>query len=158
MKKFFLSLILLASVASGQTIHDYARFIERWEGRRASAYVCPAGFNTIGVGHRVMNGENFSRLTNKQIDSLLLRDTVSAYVSARRNIKNFDSLPRDIKLIVVDMNYNLGERGFSKFKKTIAAIESNNFAVASREMKNALWYKQTGRRARHHVSTMRNVQ
>lgn len=158
MKKFFLLICLLPSFGFGQTIVDYARFIERWEGRRNSVYVCPAGYKTIGVGHRIKSGENFSRLSCKQIDSLLLRDTVSAYVSARRNIKNFDSLPRDIKLIAVDMNFCLGRTGFSKFKKTIAALEAKDFLTASRELKNSRWHLQTGKRARHHVSTMRNAQ
>lgn len=154
MKKFFLLIFLLPSFGFGQTIVDYARFIERWEGRRNSVYVCPAGYKTIGVGHRIKSGENFSRLSCKQIDFLLLGDTLSAYLSAKRIIPEFDKLPHEVKLICVDMAFNLGENGFRKFKKAIAACNRHDWQTMAEELKNSKWYNQTGRRARCHVSTL----
>jgi lysozyme len=45
------------------------------------------------------------------------------------------------------MVFNLGMTGFTKFKKTIAAIEDGDFDKAAEEMVDSRWTSQVGYRA-----------
>lgn len=65
---------------------------------------------------------------------------------------SFSSLNTERQEIIIDMAYNLGFDRLSKFKKLKKAIISGDYALASKEMKNSDWYKQTGNRAKHHVN------
>jgi len=153
--KIFLLSFLLAGSAIAQNIYDHMSFTEQWEGRRNFAYTCPTGFRTIGVGHRIKPGENFRFLGNRKINEIYLRDMTAAHIGARRVVKDFDSVPSEVKLIIVDLVFNLGENGFSKFKKTIAACEKRDWQTMANELENSRWHSQTGRRARNHVKTLR---
>jgi len=50
--------------------------------------------------------------------------------------------------------FNLGYGGLSKFKNMIAALQSEDYVTASREMLRSKWAKQTGRRATKLASMM----
>lgn len=54
--------------------------------------------------------------------------------------------PEIIK-ICVHMTYQLGLRGFSAFKKFIAAIQAEDYQTAADEMLDSTWAKQTPNRA-----------
>jgi lysozyme len=53
-----------------------AEFIARWEGFKPTVYRCPAGYPTIGYGHRLRPGEAFIRITEGQALDLLMEDAV----------------------------------------------------------------------------------
>lgn len=145
-------------VSESLTIFDYMRFTERWEGKENKVYTCPAGFKTVGVGHKIREDESFSGvLSDSQIENIFRRDMTAAIVSAKRNVKMFETLPNDIKLIIVDINFNCGGIGFSKFKKTISALNTHDFSIVADELQNSLWSRQTGRRAKHHIEKIRTL-
>ena len=45
--------------------------------------------------------------------------------------------------VIVEMTYQIGTSGMLKFKKMIANMKEKNWAKASDEMKDSLWYRQT---------------
>jgi len=51
------------------------------------AYICPGGFNTIGYGHVILEGEKFEDLTEKQADSLLRVDFDKALNAVNKAVK-----------------------------------------------------------------------
>ena len=51
------------------------------------------------------------------------------------------------KAVILNMIFNLGAGGFSKFKKTHQLIEEGDFAEASIEMLDSRWSDMVGRRA-----------
>ena len=53
-----------------------------------------------------------------------------------------------VKEVVVEMCYQLGLAGFSKFKMTISYLEKENYIEASKEMLDSKWAKQTPNRAK----------
>ena len=53
-----------------------------------------------------------------------------------------------VKKVVINMCYQLGLRGFSKFKKTIYYLETEQYEEASIECLDSLWAKQTPNRAK----------
>jgi len=81
--------------------------IERFEGFAVMPYRCPAGYITVGYGHVVRAGEDFSAgLTAEAARTLLARDVQVAEAAVRRLIAvpltqgQFDAL--------VSFTFNLG--------------------------------------------------
>ena len=57
-------------------------------------------------------------------------------------------MPPEIKDVIIEMCYQLGVTGFSKFKKTIAYLQNKQWEDASVEMLDSRWAKQTPERAK----------
>ena len=77
---------------------------------------------------------------------------ISVLSAARERIRKtfpwVNDAPIEIQDVVVDMCYQLGVSGFSKFKKTIYLLETEQYEEASIEMLDSLWAKQTPSRAK----------
>ena len=101
---------------------DGLQFIQRHEGYSSTVYKDVAGNPTIGYGHLILKGEDFSNgVTLVQASALLALDTrtavdaVNIRVTATLSQSEFDAL--------VDFTFNLGARNFGKstLLKTINA-------------------------------------
>lgn len=152
---------------------ELAKFIEQWEGRKNKVYLDTKKIPTIGVGFNLRRGDAKEKLaamnikiqdviggkelTDDQINILLAADVKTAKSYAAKIFKTFDKQPTDVQKILVDMAFNLGHTGLSKFKKMIAAVDSMNYNKAADEMLNSDWYKQVGNRSEHHVKAMRAI-
>lgn len=87
-------------------------FIERHEGYSGTAYGDSAGNPTIGYGHLIREGEDFSTgITKDEASALLAQDVEMAVGAVNANLKvkiwqnEFDAL--------VDFTYNLGEKNLA---------------------------------------------
>jgi len=85
--------------------------IKRFEGFSATPYICPAGKNTIGYGHVIGAGEDFSGPVSEEDAEKLLQDdvkvpeqAVNRLVTAQLNQNQFDAL--------VSLIYNIGAAAF----------------------------------------------
>ena len=67
----------------------------------------------------------------------------------------FYNLPEEAQNIVAHMAYQMGVRGVLNFKKMIAALKEENYHLASIEMLDSKWAKQTPERARRLAKRMR---
>ncbi|MEN3752490.1 glycoside hydrolase family protein [Mangrovibacter sp. SLW1] len=104
------------------------------------------GYSTIGYGHLVLQGENFSNgLTEEEADKLLAIDIHKAQTAAATLDLN---LPKDSRWndFIVMMVFQLGIGGTRKFKKFLAALKAGNYATAIIEVKDSNWYRQTPKR------------
>lgn len=52
--------------------------IKSFEGFSARVYLCSGGYKTVGFGHVVMPGENFSTISEEEAEELLLKDIAIA--------------------------------------------------------------------------------
>lgn len=157
MKKLLFLLCVMVCMDSHADLKQFMKFTEHWEGRRNKAYSDKSGF-AIGVGHHFKDKKEFpKKLTNKEIDALLEKDMKQAIADAKTIIKNFDSLPYQVRLIVADMSFNLGIIKFSKFKNAIDACHNRDWSHMADELENSLWYKQVNRRSKHHVEMLREL-
>lgn len=114
------------------------------------------GFPTIGYGHLVVKGENFSNgLTEEQAHALLIKDCSTAFDSARLIVEQYNlDVPESIQEMLVEMVFQLGKNGVLKFKKFLTALSKNDYAKAIVEVKDSTWYKQTPNRVKGHIAVL----
>ena len=144
--------------------------IKKHEGIRDKVYHDTEGIPTIGVGFNLYRKDAVSRisslglnyqsvldgetsLTDRQIENLFEYDLMRAVSNASRFLPNFEQQPKEIKIVVVNMAYNLGLTRLNKFVKFRQALMDNNYLLAADEMINSKWYNQVGNRSKE-LTTM----
>lgn len=131
-------------------------WIKNHEGYRSSVYNCSNGYPTIGYGHKIRQDEEFSSIDEEEAEELLEQDMQSLCSKVSNHVKNYSDLSSVRQAVLMDMIFNLGEFGFSKFAKMINALENEDYRKAANEMKDSKWYRETGRRSKHLVDCMEN--
>jgi GH24 family phage-related lysozyme (muramidase) len=111
---------------------------------------------SLGLDYqKIRNGSQM--LTDDQVNLLYRNDIAKSIANARKTLSNFDQQPTQVKTIVVDMIYNMGETRLRKFKKFLQALTVFDFSTAADEMKDSKWYNQVGERSRRLESMMRSL-
>ena len=60
--------------------------------------------------------------------------------------------------IIIDMSFNLGYTKLSKFKNLRNSLKTNDYALASKHMKNSKWYGDVKSRGKELVSKMGSLE
>jgi lysozyme len=110
--------------------------------------------DTIGYGHLVLPGENFSNgLTEQEADALLDRDIAIAKGQlSKLNI----SVPDDWSDFLLIMLFQLGLGGVQKFRGMLQALRDQNYPRAVIEARDSLWYRQTPNRVNQMIAVLTN--
>ena len=134
-------------------LNDIVEDIKKHEGFRAKVYKCTEGYDTIGYGFAikdlVLDEDIADLILMKKLHKLLQRILI-----AFPWFKDVDDIAKGV---IVNMCYQLGLSGFSKFKKTIYLLETEQYEEASVEMLDSLWAKQTPNRAKELSETLRSI-
>lgn len=118
--------------------------IKRHEGLRLKPYRCISGKLTIGIGRNLdANG-----ISKEEAEILFRNDLLEAKLQGINLVRNFYTLNEARQAVIISMIFQMGAKGFAKFKNTIKFIEAKNFEKAARNMLLSLWAVQTPRRAR----------
>ena len=118
--------------------------IKKHEGFKPTVYQCSEGYDTIWYGFAIKDlvlDEDIS-------DLILIRKLAKLQERIASVFDWFYNAPEEVKDVITNMCYQLGVSGFSKFKKTIYLLETEQYDEASVEMLNSLWHKQTPNRAK----------
>jgi GH24 family phage-related lysozyme (muramidase) len=127
-----------------KTPKEHTELLKLREGFVGSVYNDSTNNPTIGYGHKIKKGENFTTLTEEQANELFMQDYLNAQQGADRIIQEFKIPAEDnVRNAVTGAVFQLGEEGFKKFKKTIAFLQQGKFEEAAKEAKNSDWHKQT---------------
>jgi len=116
--------------------------LKRDEGFRDQVYLCSAGKQTLGYG---INLE--SEKIPERIASLWLDDKMIWTIGQCEKFDWFYDLSDVRKRVILNMSYQMGITGVSKFKNMIRFIEEGDFRKASDEMRDSKWFRQTPNRA-----------
>ena len=127
--------------------------IKKHEGFKSSVYECTEGYDTIGYGFAIKD----LKLDEDIAELILIRKLATLQERIASVFGWFYNAPEPVKDIITNMCYQLGISGFSKFKKTIYLIETEQYEDASIEMLDSLWAKQTSSRARELSEALRAV-
>ncbi|MBB5829100.1 glycoside hydrolase family protein [Micromonospora carbonacea] len=134
-------------------------------------YLDSEGIPTVGIGFNLNRGDAAAQLagvganynavragqtdlTQLQITRLFEQDVARAIVDARALVPGLDSISTARQAVVIDMIFNLGRTGLSRFTSMLTALNQGDYATAAKEMQNSAWYDQTGNRARQDVTLM----
>ena len=127
--------------------------IIKHEGFRAKVYKCTEGFDTIGYGFAIKD-----LVLDEDLASIILQRKLESLIrSIKFQFGWYKDLPKSVMDVVVEMCYQLGIKGFSKFKKTIKLLKSEEWEKASIEMLDSKWAKQTPNRAKELSNKLRIV-
>lgn len=114
-------------------------------------YKCTADKNTIGYGRNLdANG-----LSEDEALYLLANDLRKAQREVDAGLPWFKDLDEVRKAVLIDMCFNLGWQGLSKFRFTLGLVEKREYGKASEAMLQSLWAKQVKGRARRLAEMMK---
>jgi len=135
--------------------------VKEHEGYRNKVYLDSLGKRTVGVGHLCVEDfwEDGKEYEEKFLLTILEHDLKSAIKSAERLCSDCPDLDDLAKETIIEMVFQLGETGVSKFKNMWKALESNppQYDVAATEMLDSRWAKQTPNRAKEMSDHMRSL-
>ena len=110
------------------------------------------GFNTIGYGHCLDY-----RPISKQAAQVILDDDLKWFIkSLERSFPPFNHLNDVRQAVILDMAFNLGMLGISKFHNMWYALNHKDYEKAADEMLHSKWAKQVGQRAEDNARLMRS--
>jgi len=122
---------------------ELTRWLEHHEGVRLKPYYCTSGKLTIGVG-RNLEDVGISR---SEAQFMLENDIIRVMKQMDESIPFWRELSQVRQLVLLDMAFNLGVFGLTKFRNTLALLEAGEYEAASEEMLNSRWAEQVGQRA-----------
>ena len=129
--------------------------IKMEEGYRSSVYLDTLEKPTIGYGFLIDSLE----LQEDICQMILMRKLEKLIKTIKFNFKWFDDMPEKVQDVVINICYQLGVSGFSKFKKTIQFMKNKQWDKASVEMLDSKWAKeQTPQRALRLSETVKSVE
>ena len=131
--------------------------VKKHEGYRNKVYLDTLGKRTVGVGHLCVEDfwEDDKEYEEKFLMTILEHDLQTAIKGAERLLKGCSILDSLAKEIIIEMVFQLGETGVSKFKNMLEALENGpDYQTAAIEMLDSKWAKQTPNRAQNMSSEM----
>ena len=136
------------------------------EGCRDEVYLDSLGKATIAIGHLVQPHEKERykpgvKITPDEIEDLFLIDLNRACAGAEQLIgelyKSDKRLPQVIEHVIVEMVFQLGKTGVSKFRKMWKALSEGNKKEAAAQMIDSRWHDQTPIRCKELASLVENA-
>ena len=135
--------------------------VKKHEGYRNKVYLDTLGKRTVGVGHLCVEDywEDDKEYEEKFLMDILLDDLQNAIKGARELKEEHDCTDIDeiAQEILVEMVFQLGKTGVSKFKTMWKALAEKNYIGVSYEMLDSRWAKQTPNRANAMAKTMKEI-
>jgi GH24 family phage-related lysozyme (muramidase) len=134
--------------------------IKKHEGFSAKVYLDSLGKGTIGYGHLLTEEDDFVEgvVYDKDIlEALFDKDFIKAKQGMEELVGTLD-IAMAAKGIIIEMVFQLGKTGVSKFKNMFAALNEFDYTRAAEEMLNSAWYRQTPSRCEELSNLMRKCQ
>ena len=124
--------------------------VKAHEGFRNSVYKDTLGKRTVGYGHLCVEDhwEDNREYTVPELERVLEADLNNAIQGAEELCSDCPVLDDQAKEIIVEMVFQLGKTGVSKFRNMWKALKVPDYPTAAKEMLDSRWAKQTPGRAK----------
>ena len=133
--------------------------VKKHEGYRNKVYLDTLGKRTIGVGHLCVEDfwEDDKEYEESFLMEILEKDLQSAIDQADDMCKDL-KISSDAKILIIEMIFQLGGNGVSKFRKMWQALQQDppDYDEASVQMLDSRWAKQTPNRANEMADHMKH--
>jgi lysozyme len=134
-------------------MEDLLKKIKEHEGFKSRVYKCTEGYDTIGYGFAIKDLE----LDEDIAEEILLRKLEKLIKRLRDKFDWLDDVPHAVQGVLVNMSYQMGVNGVSKFKKALHAMQMFQWKKAADELLDSRWAKQTPNRAKELSEIIRNL-
>ena len=137
--------------------------VKKHEGYRNKVYLDTLGKRTVGVGHLCVEDfwEDDKEYEEKFLMTILEHDLETAIKGAKDLMSENGCMDIDevAEEIIIEMIFQLGKTGVSKFKNMWKALEQSppEYSVAASEMLDSRWAKQTPNRAQGMSAQMAGI-
>ncbi len=135
--------------------------VKQHEGYRNKVYLDTLGKRTVGVGHLCVEDfwEDDKEYDEKFLLEILEKDLGQAIIGARELMMENDCIDLNEKAeeILIEMVFQLGKTGVSKFKNMWKALSGLEYSAAADQMLDSRWAKQTPNRANGMADVMRSL-
>ena len=125
--------------------------VKKHEGYRNKVYLDTLNKRTIGVGHLCVEDfwEDDKEYEEKFLMDILEADLQNAIKGAKDLMAEHGCMDIDevAEEIIIEMIFQLGKTGVSKFKNMWKALSALEYSTAAMEMLDSRWAKQTKNRA-----------
>jgi GH24 family phage-related lysozyme (muramidase) len=132
--------------------------ITKHEGFRNTVYSDSLGKATIGYGHLLTEDDDFEegiQYDKSLLEVLFDKDFNRAAYNAEQLLEGID-ICDTAREIIVEMVFQLGIGGVSKFKKMFEALRKKDYNEAAEQMLDSQWRVQTPKRCEELSSLMRS--
>ena len=131
--------------------------VKKHEGYKNHVYLDTLGKRTVGVGHLCVEDfwEDGKEYEEDFLMDILKKDLQQAIRQANLKCEGL-KISDDAKIIIIEMIFQLGGTGVSKFRKMWQALQQAppDYAEASAQMLDSRWAKQTPNRAKEMARLM----
>ena len=133
--------------------------VKAHEGFRNSVYKDTLGKRTVGYGHLCVEDhwEDNREYTVPELERVLEADLNNAIQGAEELCSDCPVLEDQAKEIIVEMVFQLGKTGVSKFRNMWKALKVPDYPTAAKEMLDSRWAKQTPGRAKEMSDHMKDL-
>jgi len=138
--------------------------VQDHEGLRTSMYLDSLGKATVGIGHLVQphERERFAEgveIPMEEILEIFEMDLNRAAAGADMLIEDKigHDVPQQLGEVILEMVFQLGTTGVSKFLKFFKALRVKDYKTAAAEMKDSRWHSQTPKRCEHLAEIVANI-
>jgi len=131
---------------------DLLESIKHHEGFVEHVYDDSLGIPTIGYGFAIKD----LVLDEDIAEEILIRKLERLKRNANSRFRWLEDMPVVIQEVILNMCYQLGVTGVSKFRKAISAFQEGEWHEAADEMLDSLWARQTPNRATELSNIVRN--
>ena len=130
------------------TLENLKSRIKKNEGYSHKPYRDQLGFYTIGYGHLIKKNENkyFKSNYNKKYFINLFEKDFQKVVNEYLDLFYKKNHEQKEKELLIEMLFQLGSIGVSKFKKMLFYLNKKEKYMACLEMMDSVWYRQTPKR------------
>ena len=133
--------------------------VKKHEGYRNKVYLDTLGKRTVGVGHLCVEDfwEDDKEYEESFLMEILQKDLQESIRSAQSLMEEHGCTDIDeiAQEIIIEMVFQLGRTGISKFRNMWKCLSELNYLGASYEMLDSRWSKQTPNRAKSMAEQMR---
>jgi len=131
------------------------------EGFRDTIYLDTLNKKTIGYGHLIVHEDNFVEgkpYPKEELEALFDKDFEKGWELMIRfcSVNNLN-VSEEAQEVLCEMIFQMGYSGVGKFKNMIKALQNKEYKIASIEMLDSRWAKQTPNRANELSQHMANA-
>lgn len=114
----------------------------------------------VGIGHDIVFDDNLKLGDTITAEEMLLffrKDVSAAMVGAAKVVDDYLAHPPEVQVVLAAMVFQMGQKGVAQFKRTLDAVNRQDYNTASVEMLNSTWAHQTPVRAESMATIMRKA-